>query len=170
MFNLKDGSRLGTYRFVRVVVKNYGSRAAHGCVGDIRLLERPPGCDMFSEEPKTLKWVNIPGGDYIPPQGGNAVLGVAFSMDKELRIEGRRCAFQNGSSTIVKGLALTPEALENPLIRAQDSFCIGDFKIRLTVYCEEGNTSSSDYVLEVNEDWHKLNMRPLAQKDVVPSK
>jgi len=160
MFDLSNRTSLGPFRFIRVVVRNCGSRPAHGCVAQVMLLERSAGCTMFSEEPKTLKWVDIPRGDYIPPRGGNAVLGVAFSMQKiKLILEGKRCAFQNKPQTTINTLAHTPEALTNPSIRAQDSFCAGNFKIRLTVYCEEVNPISKDYILEVNEDWQKLNMR-----------
>lgn len=142
-------------------IRNCGSRPAHGCVAQVKLLERPVGCNMFSEEPKTLKWVDIPTGDYIPPRGGNAVLGVAFSMQNIRPIlQGNRCAVQNKPQTTINALAHTPEALANPLIRAQDSFCAGNFKVRLTVYCEEISPVSKDYVLKVNEDWQKLNMEP----------
>ena len=161
MLSSKDGTSMGNYRFIRAVINNRGSRLAHGCVAKIQLIERPPNCTMFSEEPKMLKWVDIPERNYIPPRGGNAVLGVAFSMERPLRIPGKRCAFQNEPDTVIRTYALTPETFENPSIRAQDAFCIGNFKIRLTVYCEEGNTVSSDYVLEVSEEWQKLNMRPI---------
>jgi len=152
---------LGQFRFIRVVIQNCGSRSAHGCVGQIRLLSRPAGCSMFSEEPKTLKWIDIPRDDYIPPKGGKAVLGVAFSMQSaRLEIPGGCCAVQKRNPTTVNALALTPEALANPIIRAQDAFCAGAFKIRVTVYCAEASPASKDFILDVDEEWQKLNMRP----------
>lgn len=155
------GQHIGPFRFIRVVIQNCGSRPAHGCVGQVKLLGRPAGCSMFSEEPKTLKWVDIPRDDYIPPKGGKAVLGVAFSMrDIRPTIDGNRCAVQKRPQTTVNALALTPEALANPQIRAQDAFCAGAFKIRVTVYCAEASPASKDFILEVDEDWQKLNMRP----------
>jgi hypothetical protein len=154
---------LVNFRFIRAVIVNQGNRSAHGCVAKIQLLERPRGCTMFSEEPKTLKWVDIPQGNYIPPQGGNAVLGVAFSLERIFSIPGRRCAFQKDSDTKIIAYAMTPEALENMAMRAQDAFCTGDFKIRITVYCEEGDTVSKDFVLKVGDEWQKLNMAPVQQ-------
>lgn len=156
----KNGNTLVNFRFIRTVIINQGNRSAHGCVAKVQLLERPEHCTMFSEEPKTLKWVDIPEGNYIPPQGGNAVLGVAFSLERIFRIPGKRCAFQKDSDTTIRGFALTPEAIENMALRAQDAFCTGNFKIRLTVYCEEGNTVSKDFILEVGDEWQKLDMHP----------
>ena len=116
---------------------------------------------MFSEEPKTLRWVDIPRDDYIPPKGGKAVLGVAFSMQNaRLEIPGKRCAVQKRDPTTVNSFALISEALANPNIRAQDAFCAGAFKIRVTVYCAEASPAYKGFILEVDDDWQKLNMRP----------
>jgi len=159
---LKDGlaTLMVNHRFIRAVIINQGNRSAHGCVAKVQLLERPKDCTMFSEEPKTLKWVDIPEGNYIPPSGGNAVLGVAFSLEKVLRMPGKRCAFQKDPDASIRTFALTPEAIQNMSMRAQDAFCTGNFKIRLTVYCEEGNTVSRDFILEVSDEWQKLTMHP----------
>jgi len=159
---VQNFNALGTFRFVRVIVQNLGSRPATGCVAQIKLLERLDGCTMFSEEPKTLRWTDIPEGDYIPPHGGRAVLGIAFAP-RELNIttRDRRCAFQNTETIVVKALAHTPEALANPFIRAQDSFCTGNFKIRLTVYCKETDPIPKDFILHVDDNWQNLSMKPV---------
>jgi hypothetical protein len=147
-----------TYRSVRVMIRNNGRRPARGCVGYIQLIYRDKGCTMFSRDPKVLAWVNIPDGNYIPPHGGFAVLGVAFSMDQHIPLPHSRCDKVPGN-TRLSTWANTPEVwMLKPNMRLQDAFCVGDFTVKVTVFSESSASVSEMFILKVSDNWQALTM------------
>jgi hypothetical protein len=161
ILDTNTGNPIDEFRFVYLQVENTGNLVAEKCVGQIRLLEQPNGCTMFSDESKGLKWVEIAEGDSISPHGGTALLGVAFSRKTSLpALSGPRCALQPGN-TIVRAWANTKGmiSLVNPNLRLQDAFCTGDFKVRIAVSSSNSDPISKDFILQVADNWENLRIR-----------
>lgn len=155
----RTGHTLPQRVFIRVAVKNKGSKTAKGCVGEIVLEPngRPQGCSAFSGEPKTLQWTrSIAPIDILPKQ--IATLNVAFAQGDLSAPFGGTCSYQ-GQPPHIRAWASTTEAIRAPNIRLQDGFCEGQFKIRVSVYSENADPVSKQFVLNVGSDWQQLQMQ-----------
>jgi nitrate reductase NapE component len=155
------GKLIDEFRFVYLQVENVGNLVAKNCVGQMRILEWPKGCTMFSDESKRLKWVEIFQEDSVYPHRGTALLGVAFSKKTPLpALPDRRCALQPGD-TIVRAWADTYDmiSLANPNLRLQDAFCTGDFEVRITISSSNSDPIFEDFIVQVTDNWENLKLR-----------
>ncbi len=141
---------------IRVAVYNKGSKTAKSCVGEIERVERPQGCEGFSKEPKLVQWTrSIQSIDILPKQ--KATLEVAFSELGLALPFGGRCAFQ--TQPCIKAWASTPEAIRTPNFRLQDGFCEGDFRVKVTVYSENSDPVTQDFIISIGATHQDLRMR-----------
>jgi hypothetical protein len=143
--------------FVRVGVRNKGSKTAKHCMGEIELLSRTEGCNAFSKDPKVLQWTRSTEPiDILPKQF--AVLAVAYAEHLGGRSFGGKCKFQH-SMPLIRAWAATSEAIRYPETRLQDGFCMGEFKVRITIYSENSTPSSKEFVISVGSSYTDLTMR-----------
>ena len=159
LVNLQTGQILPPRRFIRVEVYNKGGSSAKNCIGEIQLEPdgRSHGCSAFSGEPKVLQWTRSAEPiDILPKQ--KATLNVAFSQQGLSAVFGGTCHFQQQSPRIY-AWASTAEAIRNPNFRLQDGFCIGQFRIKITIYSDNAEPTSKVFVLDVNSNWQQLEMR-----------
>jgi hypothetical protein len=149
-------------RHLRVIVENKGEKAAKNCTGIIELVSRPTNCPPFSEEPKTLRWVS-PTGELrtsadISPNGGKQALDVAFYDEcGYYDMPGMKCTIDPGHPQI-RAFAADPVAYKMPWFHIQDGFCLGKFRIKLTIYCENAKPVSQNYEINVTADWQQFMM------------
>ncbi len=159
---MNQGVPVFDYRSIKLLIRNIGRKSAKGCVGYIELVKRDEGCTMFSFHPKVLAWIDIPKDDYIPPRGGFAVLGVAFSVDPraQAKLNQQRCNKQTGPTTL-NTWAYTPEVWAmSGRARLQDAFCTGDFTIKVSVFSESSQPVIRSFMLKVSDNWQALAMGP----------
>ncbi len=158
VINQQNGTAIKTH-FIRVGVTNNGTGAAKHCIGEIQLIQRPDGCEAFSKEGKALLWTRSQDSIRISRKQ-IATLNVAISQEEVSATFGGKYSKQK--DPLLKAWAATPEVIDTmgPKHRPQDGFCIGDFKIRVTVYSENAEPASKDFILKIKGKWDELSMEP----------
>jgi len=138
-------------RFIRVIVKNRGSRTANRCLARLQLKQRPEGNHTLSTEPKTLIWPDTIELPNIPPQSEFAV-NIAFSE------RGLNPAFRGACDGFIRAWICTRDAFNEPNFRLQDAMCRGDYRCTLTIFSDNSYPVSKDILIQVAADWEDLNM------------
>ncbi|MBI2852927.1 MAG: hypothetical protein HYX84_07500 [Chloroflexi bacterium] len=154
-----------TWHFLRLPVKNTGFAPARNCTLELRVLKRPEkngeSCPAPSPEPKALIWIapRVEDRHTIPPRGGTAILATVID-DTSVASTARSGVVDNkwGPLTTWAG---TNEVFAMPLgpaLRGEDAFYEGDYKIKLTVFPENGASKSETFKLHVDSDWSKTSL------------
>jgi len=149
----------------RVAVRNKGKGTAKNCVAEIKLVKSMKGCQAFSNEPKPLVWTRVIGRSehYFDPidiaRGQLATLEVVFAQQCLAVPFGGKCEIQPTSPQI-RAWAGTPEAIACPKLRLQDGFCAGEFKVKVTIYSDNIEPISKDFLIKVGDSG--LNIQPVA--------
>ncbi|GEM_PF-1868977 len=138
-------------RFLRVRIHNAGSRTAKRCFGQLELIERSEGTHTLSKVEKTLYWAEVPQFPSIPPKA-KFPLNVAYSR------KGLVIPFEGGCDKNVRAWIFTKEAFMNPKIRMQDAMCLGEYKVKITIFSDNTKPKEERFVIHVPEKWDALSM------------
>jgi len=105
-----------------------------------------------------LQWTrSVKPIDILPKQKGT--LEVVFSELGLALPFGGKCYSQ--VQPLIKAWASTPEAIRTPNLRLQDGFCEGDFKVRVTIYSENADPISREFVIRIGASHQDLAMSML---------
>ena len=149
---LYPNNRRRELRFLRVGIKNIGSKTATNCLGIVQLKRRPEGQHTLSTEPKIVFW---PATDNLPSIPPDAI----FYLNLGYSGNGEELEFEGGCDGYVRAWICTREAFNNPRIRAQDSLCLGEYKLVLNVHSDNSYSVTREVILNITRNWDEFNMR-----------
>lgn len=94
----------------------------------------------------------------ISPNGGKQALDVAFYDEcGYYDMSGMKCTIDPDHPQI-RAFAADPVAHKVPWFHLQDGFCLGKFRVKLTIYCENAKPVSQNYEINVTADWKQFTM------------
>lgn len=153
-----------TWRFVRLPVKNSGFAPARNCTAELTVLSRPQkngqSCPAPSSETKALTWVAPRREDRhtIPSREGTAALAIVIDDTSVTNATRSSWHAANAWGPLAVWAGTNEVFAMPPATRAQDAFCQGDYKIKVTVYPENGAPKSDTFKLHVDSDWSKTSL------------
>jgi len=149
-------------RHLRVIIENNGEKVAKSCTATLELVSRLTGCEPFSEEPKTLRWVSSIGEMKIvadiAPNGGKQALDVAFYDECGYIDMPKMTCTVSPKKPQIRAFIADPTAYEMPWFHLQDGFCLGKFRVKLTIYCENAKPVTQVYDIIVPDAWQQFTM------------
>lgn len=150
----QTGERFCTQKYIRVLVKNEGRRVARRCKAEFRVVPETTAFRAPSTEEKPLTWDGRTLEKDIGAKNGHELLHVVFSDSRFSDIP------VNPNDPNIYALVSTMESLypNAAIIRAQDGFGEGNFKIEVKVTSEQGPFVKSTFRIFVERDFHRLRM------------
>jgi hypothetical protein len=153
----QNGERFCTQKYLRLMVKNNGRGIAHRCKAELQLIKEDTPYRAPSSESKPLTWSGPSLEKDIGARNGKELLHFVFSDSRFSELP------ENKEDKNIYALVSTMESLypKAPIIRAQDGFGEGDFKVEVTITSEEGPFVKATFRIVVERDFHKLRMKKL---------
>jgi hypothetical protein len=162
-------------QYITIRVKNTGRTTLHNCGAELSVIplnEHDPTRYPL-DIPHSLAWGRFPRPmtdltNTRPIQAnGSQILHVVFSdsdfANTQVSDGSKRYACIS-TFECLNGNRISRHPNKASYLPSEDSFSEGEFIIRISIFSDEGSSKSKLFLLHVDQDYEKINMKPLPFK------